>query len=150
MRYVLVSAAAVVLAAVAFFAVRGMGSVSIRIERRDEPTGEAEDLAGRLAELEKDVAQRPADASIRLRRGQILLRMGNFAEARESFEKAFALEPASIEALYGAAASSEMLQDYHRALGAYLEIRKLRPDEPGLDQRIRAAESAVAGAHTHP
>jgi tetratricopeptide (TPR) repeat protein len=82
--------------------------------------------------------------------GTVQLLLGRVEEARTTFRYALELEPTCVAALYGVAECSRTLGDYPEALKCYLEIRKLRPDDPGLDQRIQWVQSAIQGARKQP
>jgi tetratricopeptide (TPR) repeat protein len=170
MRYFLVTALAVTGAVAAFFAARqpapsAPAPVPAAAEGTTEPipgpSGEAassspeaaarqEFLLKRVGELHKAIAERPRDLSVHLDMGAVQLLLGRIAEARTTFRHALELDPACVAALYGVAECSRTLGDYPEALKSYLEIRKLRPDEPGLDQRIQSVQSALQGGRKQP
>jgi len=166
MRYLLVTASAVMVALAGFLAARHYGRTvgagvqpTVGVGSKEPAADQAgtlgsaagrEELLRRLETLARTVKERPADAAAHLELGSIQLRLGRTGEARASFQRASQLEPTSTGALYGLAACSEAEGDYREALKTYLEIQKLRPDDPGLDQRIRSVQSALAGASKQP
>jgi|GEM_PF-6542505 tetratricopeptide (TPR) repeat protein len=171
MRYFLVTALAVMGALGVFLAARHYAPITPpqvqaapgpgTTEPAPGPTGDAastnpevaarrEFLLKRVDELHKAIAERPRDLLVHLDMGAVQLLLGRVAEARTTFRHALELEPTCVAALYGVAECSRTLGDYPEALKCYLEIRKLRPDDPGLDQRIQSVQSAPQGARKQP
>jgi tetratricopeptide (TPR) repeat protein len=171
MRYFLVTGTAVMGALAVFLAARHYSpSTPAQVEAAPpavtgeavgEPTGEAasispeiaarrEFLLKRVEDLNKAITERPRDLLTHLDLGTVQLMLGRLPESRTVFRKALEIDPTCVAALYGVAECSKLLGDYPEALRCYLEIRKIRPDDPGLDQRIQSAQSAVQGAKKQP
>jgi len=103
-----------------------------------------------LDKLIRETRFRPNDAAAHLQLAKFLLELGDVDGARPSFERTLQPAPTSVAALYGIAACCEAKGDNDGALKAYLKIAKLRPDEPGLERKIRSAESALRGSSKAP
>ena len=146
MRYAVVTTAAVALAAAAFFVVRLSATTSPprQLPVAGSPVTPA--ATKQMTALILETQRRPDYAPAHLQLGEFLLKSGGVRNARKSFERALELSPASVRALYGIAACCEKEADHAGALKAYLRIAELRPDEPGLKDRIRAAQAAISTA----
>src|ERR1700730_79012 len=63
-------------------------------------------------------------------RGNILIEMGRFEEARESYERAYACDPTNIDAAMGRAVALEAARKYVDAIAVFDRVLLLRPDQP--------------------
>ena len=157
MRYLFVTAAAVLVAIAAFLVVRqsarshATGAEPRRPQETATPHAITQSLRQRqLAKLIRQTKLRPNDAGAKLRLAKFQLQLGRVEDARSSFAQALRLAPGSVGALYGIAACCEAKGNYDGALKAYLKIAKIRPDEPGLERKIKSAESALRSSPKGP
>ena len=162
MRYVFVTAGALLVAIVAFLVVRHSarsdatgaqpaGITPLRPQEALPSPAIAQGLRQRhLEELIRETKLRPNDAAAHLQLAKFRLQLGHVDGARLSFERTLHLAPTSVAAFYGIAACCEAKGDDDGALKAYLEIAKRRPDDPGLQRKIKSAESALRGSSKAP
>ena len=95
-------------------------------------------------------ARRPAALS--LQKGEFLLRLQRFEEARDAFAKASALEPRSAGALNGLGLANAGLKQFDCAVQAYEHSLKLAPNDPTTygnlaGALLQAGETAQALRH---
>ena len=90
--------------------------------------------------LSSAVALEPGDATLRLRRGEALLALGDAAGARADFEQALAIAP-SVRAYVGRARAAGLLGDTARAIEDAIHAIELDP---------RSAEAYAARGHLRP
>ena len=153
-----VTVVAVIAAVAAGFAARGVKPLNLAAENppavaappvRNATLPAAEvNLATALEERRRRmldrIAEDPTDVPAYLALGDVQLRLGETDKARRTFEQAFRIQPDSTGALYGLAESCRVLGDHPSELAALRRLQQLRPADPGLMERILAAQSAAA------
>lgn len=77
-------------------------------------------------------SQLPDEAELWRRTGEILVRQGMPADAREAFDTALTLAPDNYPALIAAGAAAYQMADLPAAYGHYQQAANLRPDQPDV------------------
>lgn len=91
------------------------------------------DPSGSIESLEQSLKLEPDQASPFVIQGEIRLRLFQFEEARDNFEKALELDPSNARARLGAAHTYYRLGDYRKASQLY---NQLASDQRGLSKEF--------------
>jgi tetratricopeptide (TPR) repeat protein len=123
-------------------------AVAAWVAHRGGNAEEALKLAARAAELEEEIEKHPVTPgpilSARELEGDLLLELGQPAEARDAYEKALVREPNRARPLFGAARAAELAGDREAAREHYSEFMKLMEEADAERPELRTARTFLA------
>jgi len=102
--------------------------------RAEEQLGHADEAAGYFA---RALELAPRDPEIHRAWAEILMRRGRYADAAQAFERLLAVQPADAEGHAGLGYALALTGRRAEAAAHWEEALRLKPDFPGLRERLR-------------